>query len=154
MYIVEATPGRDVNNPGALDKKTIVYLDSEVWFEPYIDTYDQRGQLWRTHICWLAYRDRPVPDAFIAIYPFKREFVVGAARSTRKEVSLRSGLSTNAGTSIKAGSAKIFSRSGRWKQHRKQDDRGSWQAESSNTGRSGASRCARALEWRRWISGD
>jgi Protein of unknown function (DUF1329) len=50
MYIVEATPGRDVNNPGALDKKTIVYLDSEVWFEPYIDTYDQRGQLWRTHL--------------------------------------------------------------------------------------------------------
>ena len=28
---------------------------------------------------WLAYRDRPVPDARIAIYPFKREFVVGAA---------------------------------------------------------------------------
>ena len=79
MYIVEATPRRDVNNPGALDKKTIVYLDSEVWFEPYIDTYDQRGQLWRTHIYWLAYRDRPVPDARIAIYPFKREFVVGAA---------------------------------------------------------------------------
>ena len=41
MYIVEATPRRDVNNPGALDKKTVVYLDSEVWFEPYIDTYDQ-----------------------------------------------------------------------------------------------------------------
>ena len=71
MYIVEATPRRDVNNPGALDKKTIVYLDSEVWFEPYIDTYDQSGQLWRTHIYWLAYRDRPVPDARIAIYPFK-----------------------------------------------------------------------------------
>jgi Protein of unknown function (DUF1329) len=79
MYVVEATPRRDANNPGALDKKTVVYLDSEVWFEPYIDTYDQRGQLWRTHIYWLAYRDRPVPDARIAIYPFKREFVVGAA---------------------------------------------------------------------------
>ena len=38
MYVVEATPRRDVNNPGALDKKTVVYLDSEVWFEPYIDT--------------------------------------------------------------------------------------------------------------------
>jgi hypothetical protein len=89
-------------------KRRSCTLDSEVWFEPCIDTYDQRGQLWRTHIYWLAYRDRPVPDACIAIYPFKREFVVGAARSTRKEVSLRSGLSTNAGTSIKAGSAKIF----------------------------------------------
>jgi len=54
MYIVEATPRRDVNNLARLDQKTVVYLDSEVWFEPYIDTYDQRGQLWRTHIYgWL-----------------------------------------------------------------------------------------------------
>lgn len=78
MYIVEATPRRD-NNGGALDKLTNIYLDAEVWFEPYIDTYDQKGHLWRTHIYWLAYRDRPVPNARIAIYPFKREFVVGAA---------------------------------------------------------------------------
>ena len=79
LYVVEATPRRDTNNPGALDKSTTVYMDSEVWFEPYIDTYDQKGHLWRTHIYWLAYRDRPVPDARVAIYPFKREFVVGAA---------------------------------------------------------------------------
>jgi uncharacterized protein DUF1329 len=79
MYIVEATPRRDIGQAGgALDKRTVIYLDSEVWFEPYIDTYDQRGQLWRTHVYWLAYRDRPVPDARVAIYPFKREFVVGA----------------------------------------------------------------------------
>ena len=58
MYIVEATPRRDVNNPGALDKKTIVYLDSEVWFEPYIDTYDQT---WPTlaHAYLLAGLSRP-----------------------------------------------------------------------------------------------
>ena len=30
------------------------------------------------HIYWLATRDRPVPDAKVAIYPFKRSFVVGA----------------------------------------------------------------------------
>ncbi len=79
MYVVEATPRRDLRQAsGALDKRTVIYLDSEVWFEPYIDTYDQRGQLWRTHLYWLAYRDRPVPDARVAIYPFKREFVVGA----------------------------------------------------------------------------
>jgi len=30
------------------------------------------------YIYWLTYRDRPVPDARVAIYPFKREFVVGA----------------------------------------------------------------------------
>ena len=63
-----------VIEPGSLEN-----LFHEVWFEPYIDPYDQSGQLWRTHIYWLAYRDRPVPDARIAIYPSKREFVVGAA---------------------------------------------------------------------------
>jgi uncharacterized protein DUF1329 len=79
MYVVEATPRRERGQaPGALEQKSIVYLDSEVWFEPYVDTYDQRGQLWRTHIYWLTYRDRPVPDARVAIYPFKREFIVGA----------------------------------------------------------------------------
>jgi len=79
MYIVEATPRRTYNNAGALDKSTEIYLDSEVWFEPYIDTYDQKGHLWRTHIYWLTFRDRPVPDARVAIYPFKREFIVGSA---------------------------------------------------------------------------
>ena len=63
-----------------LDKKTVVYMDSEVWFEPYVDGYDQKGALWRTNIFWAAYRDRPVPDAKVAIYPFKREFIVGSAR--------------------------------------------------------------------------
>jgi Protein of unknown function (DUF1329) len=79
MYIVEAMPRSDKLGGGALDKLTDIYIDAEVWFEPYIDTYDQKGRLWRTHIYWLAYRDRPVPDARVAIYPFKREFVVGAA---------------------------------------------------------------------------
>jgi hypothetical protein len=80
LYIVEATPRRDIGEAGsALDKSTDVYLDTELCFEPYVDTYDQKGHLWRTHIYWLAFRDRPVPDARVAIYPFKREFVVGAA---------------------------------------------------------------------------
>src|SRR5271165_452525 len=82
MYIVTAEPRRIMGGQGAaaaLDSKTVIYMDSEMWFEPYIDTYDRRGELWRNHIYWLAYRDRPVPDAKVAIYPFKREFVVGAA---------------------------------------------------------------------------
>jgi hypothetical protein len=79
LYIVEATPRHDSQNPGVLDKLTDVYVDTELSFEPYIDTYDQRGRLWRAHIYWLAYRDRPVPDARVAVYPFKREFVVGTA---------------------------------------------------------------------------
>ncbi len=80
-YIVQAVPRRSgvQANAGALDSMTVIYLDAEVWFEPYVDTYDQKGHLWRTHIYWLAYRDRPVPDARVAVYPFKREFVVGAA---------------------------------------------------------------------------
>ncbi len=78
MYIVEALPRREVIGE-ALDSKTLIYMDSELWFEPYIDTYDRRGELWRNHIYWLANRDRPVPDAKVAIYPFKRSFVVGAA---------------------------------------------------------------------------
>ena len=90
MYIVNATPRRGAKGSSrALDKNTVLYLDSEVWYEPYIDTYDQKGQLWRTHVYWLAYRDRPVPDAKVAIYPFKREFVVGAA-----SVDTQGGLST------------------------------------------------------------
>ncbi len=80
MYIVEATPRTGLGEAGsALDKYTDVYVDTELTYEPYIDTYDQKGNLWRAHIYWLAYRDRPVPDARVAIYPFKREFVVGSA---------------------------------------------------------------------------
>jgi len=57
----------------------VLYVDGEMWFEPYVDKYDPEGQLWTNNIYWLTYRDRPVPDARIAIYPFKREFVVGAS---------------------------------------------------------------------------
>ena len=80
LYLVEARPRRrgEESESAALDSRTILYEDSEVWFFPYIDTYDRKGQLWRNHIYWLAYRDRPVPDAKVAIYPFKRSFVVGA----------------------------------------------------------------------------
>jgi uncharacterized protein DUF1329 len=78
LYLVEATP-----RPGyagqALHGKTVVYIDAQLWFNPYVDSYDASGHLWQNHIYWMTYRDRPVPDARIAIYPFKREFVVGAA---------------------------------------------------------------------------
>jgi hypothetical protein len=87
LYIVQALPRRDKIN--ALDSKTIVYLDSEVWFEPYIDTYDRAGQMFRSHIYWVATRDRPTPDARVAIYPFKRSFVVGAVST-----DVQSGLAT------------------------------------------------------------
>jgi hypothetical protein len=87
MYIIEATPNRHRVN--ALDSRTVIYMDSEMWFEPYIDTYDRDGKLFRSHIYWLATRDRPVPDAKVAIYPFKRSFVVGAVST-----DVQSGLAT------------------------------------------------------------
>jgi len=75
MYVVEAVPDR--SRIDALDSRTLIYMDSEMWFEPYIDTYDRAGNLFRAHIYWLTTRDRPVPDARVAIYPFKRSFVMG-----------------------------------------------------------------------------
>jgi len=81
MYIVSAKPRRGIGSQTigeAIHSDTLIYIDSEVWFPPYIDTYDRRGELYQDHIYWLATRDRPVPDAKVAIYPFKRTFVVGA----------------------------------------------------------------------------
>jgi hypothetical protein len=90
VYIIQALPRRIPGiNQQALHSKTIVYLDSELWFEPYIDTYDQQGRLFQNHIYWVATRDRPVPDAKVAIYPFKRSFVVGAVSTDEQ-----SGLAT------------------------------------------------------------
>ncbi len=76
IYIVEASPDRK-QLPEWLGSKSIVYMDSEMWFAPYIDAYDRKDQLFQAFIYWLAYRDRPVPDARVAIYPYKREFMVG-----------------------------------------------------------------------------
>jgi hypothetical protein len=87
IYVVQARPRWKKTN--VLDSRTIIYMDSEMWFEPYIDTYDRQGRLWTNHIYWLANRDRPVPDAKVAIYPFKRSFVVGAVST-----DLQSGLAT------------------------------------------------------------
>jgi hypothetical protein len=78
MYVIEVTPRMSEETTVFLHGKTLIYMDSEMWFEPYIDTYDRKGELWQNHIYFAAYRDRPVPDAKIAIYPFKREFIVGA----------------------------------------------------------------------------
>jgi len=75
---VEATP-RAGYAGNALHGKTVVYIDNQMWFNPYVDSYDSSGHLWQNHIYWMTYRDRPLPDAQIAIYPFKREFVLGAA---------------------------------------------------------------------------
>ena len=88
LYVVEVTP-RPERIQGVLQSKTIVYVDGEGWFNPYVDSYDQKGELWKTQIYLNTYRDRPVPDAKIAIYPFKREFIVAAS-----SIDVQSGIST------------------------------------------------------------
>ena len=88
LYAIEVTP-RPERIQGVLQSKTIVYVDGEGWFNPYVDSYDQRGELWKTQIYLNTYRDRPVPDAKIAVYPFKREFIVAAS-----SIDVQSGVST------------------------------------------------------------
>jgi hypothetical protein len=79
LYIVEATAnprtwGQKIGSSGAVIPKRILYIDSEGWFITASDQYDSSGKLWKTLATFNAYRDRPVPDAKVAIYPFKRMF--------------------------------------------------------------------------------
>ncbi len=75
-YVVEADPRPGVD---ALQSKNIIYVDTESWLIPYVDTYDRRGELFQNYLFWSTFRDRPVPDARVAIYPFKRQFTIAAA---------------------------------------------------------------------------
>ena len=40
---------------------------------------DREGKLWKTLATFNTYRDLPVPDARVAIYPYKRMFQLGLA---------------------------------------------------------------------------
>jgi hypothetical protein len=74
LYVVEADakPGSDLSIP-----KRVLYLDAEGWFITASDQYDRDGKLWKTIATFQTYRDRPVPDAKVAIYPYKRMFQLG-----------------------------------------------------------------------------
>jgi hypothetical protein len=74
LYVIEANakPGNDQTIP-----KRILYIDSEGWFITASDQYDRDGKLWKTIATFDTYRDRPVPDARVAIYPYKRMFQLG-----------------------------------------------------------------------------
>jgi len=74
LYVIEADskPGKDLSIP-----KRIFYIDSEGWFITASDQYDRQGKLWKTIATFNTYRDRPVPDAKVAIYPYKRMFQLG-----------------------------------------------------------------------------
>jgi hypothetical protein len=74
LYVIEADakPGIDATIP-----KRILYIDSEGWFITASDQYDRSGKLWKTIATFNTYRDRPVPDAKLAVYPYKRMFQLG-----------------------------------------------------------------------------
>ncbi len=78
MYIVEGLARRD-RVPEELYGRHVMYLDAEAEYIMYQDFYNRAGELWKNYVTWMAYRDRAVPDARIAIFPFKRLFQVGAS---------------------------------------------------------------------------
>jgi hypothetical protein len=78
MYIVEGTPRRD-RVPQELFSRHVMYIDAETASIMYQDLYDRSGALWKNYVTWMAYRDRALPDARVAIFPFKRVFQVGAS---------------------------------------------------------------------------
>ena len=75
VYVVETTPNRKKIGE-ELYSKHLVYIDTEADVVVYHDMYDRHGELMVNFCNWLTYRDRPVPDAKVAIYPFKRVFQV------------------------------------------------------------------------------
>jgi hypothetical protein len=80
LYAVEATPK-------ASGSRTIVYLDSETWFSPYLDTYQPSGALEEEDVYLLSAGNRSNPQANVAVYPFIRQFAVtGISFDTREGV--------------------------------------------------------------------
>jgi hypothetical protein len=79
LYVIEATAKplswhQKIGSNGVLIRKRILYIDSEGWFITASDQYDQQGKLWKTIATFNTYDDRPVRDAKVAIYPYKRMF--------------------------------------------------------------------------------
>ncbi len=75
LYVIEATAKpRSVIGGSLISPKRILYVDSEGWFVTASDQFDNNGQLWKTLVTFSAYRDRPVENARVAIWPFKRMF--------------------------------------------------------------------------------
>jgi hypothetical protein len=78
IFVVEGIPRRD-RVPEELTGRRVLYLDAEAWVLLYEDVYNRRGELAKNFTNWLAYRDRPVPDARVAVYPYKRLFEAAEA---------------------------------------------------------------------------
>ena len=78
MFVVQGIPRRSRVHE-ELYSKHIVYVDAEAWVVLAYDSYDSNGELIKNFTNWLTYRDRPVPGALVAIYPYKRLFEVAEA---------------------------------------------------------------------------
>jgi len=94
IYVIEANAKPQswhqmIGSDGVLIRKRILYIDSEAWFITASDQYDRGGKLWKTIATFNTYRDRPVPDAKVAIFPFKRIF-----QTALIDEDLQSGYST------------------------------------------------------------
>jgi hypothetical protein len=94
LYVIEANAKPQswhqlIGSDGVLIRKRILYVDSEGWFITASDQYDRDGTLWKTIATFSTYRDRPVPDAQVAIFPFKRIF-----QTAMIDEDLQSGYST------------------------------------------------------------
>ena len=79
LYVIEATAKprswhKRRGNAGVSIPQRILYIDSEGWFVTASDQYDRTGALWKTLVTFTGYRDRSMPEAQVAIYPFKRLF--------------------------------------------------------------------------------
>ncbi len=75
LYVIEATAKpRSPIGGSVIIPKRILYIDSEAWIITASDQFDGQGHLWKTLANFNAYRDRPVSDAKVAIWPFKRMF--------------------------------------------------------------------------------
>jgi hypothetical protein len=86
MEIVEATPRNPANVGGGA--RIDMYIDTETWFPPYVDTYNAAGELSQISIYWLTSRDRTTNDATVAVYPYKRTFMVAAESQDMKQGTL------------------------------------------------------------------
>ena len=74
LYVIEATAKPRSVGGSVIIPRRIFYIDSEGWFITASDQFDKQGRLWKTLVTFHAYRDRAVPDATVAIWPFKRMF--------------------------------------------------------------------------------
>ena len=76
LYVIEATAKPTLRPIAAstIVPRRVLYIDSEGWFITASDLFNPNGELWKTIVTYHTYRDRSMPTARVAIWPFKRMF--------------------------------------------------------------------------------